>query len=68
MVIFDGVYPERTRCRAVEDPKVPPPPTTMTVIFSREEVMFAVVVLRVWEAAPRFTGLVCPAPTVTVYS
>jgi hypothetical protein len=35
-VMFEGVYPERTRWRAVELPMVPPPPTTMTVVFERD--------------------------------
>ena len=38
-VIFEGVYPERMRCRAVEDPIVPPPPTTMTDVVAREVAM-----------------------------
>lgn len=38
-VIFDGVYPDRRRCSAVEDPIVPPPPTTMTFVVFRELAM-----------------------------
>lgn len=37
--MFDGVYPERRRCRAVDDPIVPPPPTMMILVFSREWIM-----------------------------
>lgn len=38
-VMLDGVYPARTRCRAVDEPIVPPPPTTTTVVFARDGAM-----------------------------
>jgi hypothetical protein len=40
-VIFDGVYPERTRCSAVEEPMVPPPPTMITRVFALEGAIFS---------------------------
>lgn len=33
--MFEGVYPDRMRWRAVDDPMVPPPPTTMTLVVAR---------------------------------
>jgi len=38
-VMLDGLYPERTRCRAVDDPIVPPPPTTTTDVASLDGAM-----------------------------
>lgn len=40
-VIFEGVYPDRTRYKAVEEPIVPPPPTTMTFVVAREVVILS---------------------------
>lgn len=34
--MFDGVYPARRRCRAVDDPIVPPPPTMIILVVLRE--------------------------------
>lgn len=31
--MFEGVYPKRTRCSVVDEPIVPPPPTTMTDVL-----------------------------------
>jgi hypothetical protein len=36
-VILDGKYPLRIRWRAVEEPIVPPPPTTITFVVWRED-------------------------------
>lgn len=42
--MLDGVYPERRRCRAVDDPIVPPPPTMMILVFAREWAMLDCIV------------------------
>lgn len=39
--MFEGVYPERIKCSAVEEPIVPPPPITTTFVLAREPVMLS---------------------------
>lgn len=53
--MFDGEYPDRSRCSAVEDPIVPPPPITMTLVFDRGEAM-AQLVSRSLKFCGRYTG------------
>ena len=41
--MLDGVYPERIKCSAVEEPIVPPPPTMTTLVESRDSVIWRVI-------------------------
>lgn len=38
-VIFAGLYPERSRCKAVDEQNLPPPPMKTSFVFTREEAM-----------------------------
>lgn len=40
-VMFEGVYPDRIRCRAVDEPIVPPPPTTTVFMFARDDAILS---------------------------
>lgn len=54
--MLEGVYPDRMRCKAVEEPKVPPPPTTITFVVVRDVAIMRMPSLRLLVLRLRRSG------------